>query len=338
MSVLGNGLDIAVLIPCYNEEASIGKVVRDLRAALPEARIFVGDNNSRDRTVALAQAAGAAVLREEQQGKGNVLRRLFADIDADVYLMIDGDDTYDAASARRLVDCLLEGPYDMVNGRRVGGGEAAYRFGHRSGNRLLTTLVGVFFGRRCEDVLSGYRALSRRFVKSFPMLSKGFEIETELTIHALELQMPVAEIDVPYGERPEGSLSKLNTVRDGINILRTIFVLLKEERPLQFFSIVFALLAGVSVVLAWPVFVTFMETGLVPRFPTAILSTGLMLLSFLSLSCGLVLDTVTRGRKEMKRMRYLEIAAPRRPDAAVRSASSSGEPDHGRRIGARVQS
>lgn len=338
MTTSWDGLDIVILIPCYNEEASIGKVVRDLRAVLPDARIFVGDNNSQDQTVALAQAAGAVVLRETQQGKGNVIRRLFADVDADIYLMIDGDDTYDPQSAPKLIDCLLAGPYDMVNARRIGGATAAYRLGHRSGNQVLTALVGFFFGRRYEDVLSGYRALSRRFVKSFPVLSKGFEIETELTIHALELQMPVAEIETPYKERPEGSTSKLNTYRDGLNILRTILVLVKEERPLQFFSIASLFLAGLSVALAWPIFTTFMETGLVPRFPTAILSTGLMLLSFLGLGCGLILDTVTRGRKEMKRMRYLEIEAPWRPNRPSQAASSTEQSGHSRRVGAGVQS
>lgn len=307
-------LNVAVLVPCYNEEASIEAVVRDFRAALPEAVIYVYDNNSRDRTVERARAAGARVRNEPLQGKGNVVRRMFADIEADIYVLVDGDDTYDAASAPALVQRLVEGQLDMVNAARVTTIQAAYRPGHRLGNRVLTGMVAGIFGNRIADMLSGYRVFSRRFVKSFPALSSGFETETELTVHALELRMPIDEVKTPYKDRPVGSVSKLNTYRDGFRILRTIVILVKEERPLEFFSALFALLALISMVLAWPLVTTFMETGLVPRFPTAILATGTMLLAFLSLTCGLILDTVTRGRREMKRMRYLSIPAPRAED------------------------
>lgn len=301
---------IAVLIPCYNEEASIAAVVSDFHAALPEAVIYVYDNNSRDRTVEIAKAAGAIVRTEPLQGKGNVVRRMFADVDADIYVLVDGDDTYHAPSARRMVDKLMSDNLDMVNGARVTDIVAAYRPGHRFGNMMLTGLVATIFGKRTADMLSGYRVFSRRFVKSFPALSGGFEIETELTVHALELRMPLAEIDTPYKDRPEGSVSKLRTYHDGVRILKLILVLVKEERPLQFFSSLSALLVLVSLVLAWPVLMTFMQTGLVPRLPTALLSTSCMLLAFLSLACGLILETVTRGRRELKRMRYLTIPAP----------------------------
>jgi glycosyltransferase involved in cell wall biosynthesis len=302
---------IAVLIPCYNEEAAVGRVVADFRAALPQAAIYVYDNNSRDRTIAVATAAGAVVRSEPLQGKGNVVRRMFADIEADVYVLVDGDDTYHAASAPQLVARLLDDQLDMVNAARVSNVEAAYRPGHRFGNALLTTLVTTIFGHRTEDMLSGYRVFSRRFVKSFPSLSAGFEIETELTVHALELRMPLAEIGTPYKERPVGSVSKLSTFRDGFRILWLIGKLVKEERPVQFFGIGALLLAILSVAVAWPVIVTYMETGLVPRLPTAVLATGVMLLAFLSLVCGLILDTVTRGRREMKRLAYLSFPAPR---------------------------
>ena len=301
---------IAVLIPCYNEEASIAAVVRDFNEALPEAVIYVYDNNSRDRTVEVARAAGAIVRTEPLQGKGNVVRRMFADVDADIYVLVDGDDTYHAPSARRMVDKLVSENLDMVNGARVTDIVAAYRPGHRFGNMMLTGLVAGIFGKRTADMLSGYRIFSRRFVKSFPALSGGFEIETELTVHALELRMPLAEIETPYKDRPEGSVSKLRTYHDGVRILKLILVLVKEERPLQFFSSLSAFLVLVSLVLAWPILITFMHTGLVPRLPTALLSTSCMLLAFLSLACGLILETVTRGRREFKRMRYLAIPAP----------------------------
>lgn len=298
---------VAVLVPCYNEEAAIGTVVRDFRAALPGARIFVYDNNSTDGTSAAARAAGAEVGVETLQGKGHVVRRMFADIDADVYLMVDGDATYHAPSAPKLIDLLVAQQLDMVVGCRVETGQEAYRRGHRLGNRLLTGAVRTLFGQRFTDILSGYRAFSRRFVKSFPVLSGGFEIETELTVHALELAMPVAEVATPYGARPEGSVSKLRTYTDGLRILRLIATLHRNERPLQFFGLLSGLLALAAVALAVPLFLTFARTGLVPRFPTAILVTGMMVIAALLLACGLVLDTVTRGRKEMKKLAYLAV-------------------------------
>ena len=301
---------VAVLVPCFNEEDSIGAVVRDFRQSLPDAAIYVYDNNSTDRTIEVAREHGAIVRAERQQGKGHVVRRMFADIEADIFILVDGDDTYDAAAAPKLVQHLLDNGLDMITAKRVAVSDEAYRFGHVFGNRLLTGLVAHSFGRRVSDLLSGYRVLSRRFVKSFPVLAGGFEIETELTVHALELGMPQDEIETKYRERPEGSESKLNTYRDGARILKMIVVLLKEERPLAFFSAVFALLAVTSVVLVWPVFIEFFETGLVPRIPTAILSTGIMLLAFLSLTCGFILDTVTRGRRELKRLSYLRIPGP----------------------------
>ncbi|SMH59260.1 glycosyltransferase family 2 protein [Azospirillum agricola] len=301
---------VAVLIPCYNEEAAIASVVRDFRAALPDATVYVYDNNSSDRTVEVARAAGAVVRHEPLQGKGNVMRRMFSDIEADVYVLVDGDDTYHAPSAPLLVKRLWEDQLDMVNGARVTDIVAAYRPGHRFGNLLLTGMVANIFGNRIGDMLSGYRVFSRRFVKSFPALASGFETETELTVHALELRMPIAEIKTPYKDRPPGSHSKLNTIRDGVRILKTILILVKEERPLPFFFAIFTALAAAALILAWPVLATYMQTGLVPRFPTALLSTGLMLLGFLSLTCGLILDTVTHGRREMKRLRYLAIPAP----------------------------
>lgn len=301
---------IAVLVPCYNEETAIAKVVADFKAALPGAIVYVYDNNSKDRTVEMARAAGAVVRQEPLQGKGNVVRRMFADIEADVYVMVDGDDTYHAASAPQLVRKLINEKLDMVNGARVTQIEAAYRPGHRFGNVLLTSLVTMVFGRRTNDMLSGYRVFSRRFVKSFPALAGGFETETELTVHALELRMPLAEVETPYKDRPPGSVSKLSTYKDGFRILWMITRLVKEERPMQFFGVAAAVLALFALVFGIPVVVTFMETGLVPRLPTAVLSTGLIILSFLSLACGFILDTVTRGRREMKRLRYLQIPAP----------------------------
>lgn len=302
---------IAVLIPCYNEEVAIGAVVRDFRTALPEATIFVFDNNSRDRTVEIAREAGAIVHQVPLQGKGNVVRRMFADVDADAYVLVDGDDTYHAASAQAMVARLFAENLDMVVSRRVTDETAAYRPGHRFGNWVLTEFVARLFGRAFTDILSGYRVFSRRFVKSFPALATGFEIETELTVHALELRMPIEEFETPYKSRPEGSVSKLNTYRDGIRILWTILKLFGQERPLAFFGGIGAGLGLASLVLSVPLFLTYVETGLVPRFPTAILVTGMMLTAFVSLASGLILDTVTRGRHEMKRLAYLQIAPPR---------------------------
>lgn len=309
---------IAVLIPCYNEEAAIPKVIADFRQVLPQADIYVYDNNSRDHTVDVARAAGAIVRSEPLQGKGNVVRRMFADIEADIYVLVDGDATYDAKSAPLMIKALLDGPLDMVNGARVTDIEKAYRPGHRFGNWMLTSMVATIFGNRFTDMLSGYRVFSRRYVKSFPALSVGFETETELTVHALELRMPTAEISTPYMDRPPGSVSKLSTFRDGFRILWTIIVLVKEERPMFFFLVLAAFFSLVSTGLIVPILVKYFETGLVPRLPTAVLSMGLMIVAFLSLTCGLVLETVTRGRREMKRMRYLNIAAPHDKVAANR--------------------
>src|ERR1700733_9276695 len=299
---------IAVLVPCFNEEAAVANVVTDFRKALPSAKIFVYDNNSSDRTAAVAREAGASVRSERRQGKGHVVRRMFADVDADIYVLVDGDATYDVASAPRMIDTLLSDHLDMVVGFRVDQTEAAYRPGHRTGNWMLTSFLSMVFGQAFKDILSGYRVLSRRFVKSFPVLSDGFEIETELSVHALELALPVAEIETPYYARPEGSVSKLNTWRDGLRILGTILKLYRSEKPLRFFTAIGAFLTIVSVGLAIPVLVTYLEQGVVPRLPTAILSMGLMVLAMLSVSSGLVLDTVTRGRREMKLLAYLAQA------------------------------
>ena len=298
---------IAVLIPCRDEAAAIAKVVGDFRRALPGAIVFVYDNNSTDGTAEIAAKAGAVVRREQLAGKGNVIRRMFSDIEADIYVLVDGDDTYDASGAATMVNRLEDECLDMVVGARVAASDSAYRRGHRFGNLLLTRLVAFIFGDRITDMLSGYRVFSRRFVKSFPALSTGFETETELTIHALELRMPIEEMSFPYQVRTGDSASKLNTYRDGFQILKTIIKIAKEEKPLLFFGSLSAILALASIVLAWPLFVTFVETGLVPRFPTAILATGLMLLAFLTLASGAILDTVTLGRRELKRLSYLSV-------------------------------
>lgn len=314
-----DGPRIAVLIPCRNESAAIEKVVRDFAAALPEASIHVCDNRSTDDTAARAAAAGASVSYERLPGKGNAVRRMFADVEADIYVLADGDDTYDPTSAPDLILRLRENGLDMVVATRVASSADAYRPGHRLGNYVLTKLVRVVFGDRITDMLSGYRVFSRRFVKSFPALAAGFEIETELTVHALELRMPIDELPTPYRERPPNSASKLRTYSDGWRILKTIVWLVKEERPLQFFGLTFALLSLASLALAFPVLLTYLETGLVPRLPTAVLASALMLLAFLSLACGAILDTVTRGRRELKRLHYLSVrgvnARTRRTDA-----------------------
>ncbi|MBR0659204.1 glycosyltransferase family 2 protein [Neoroseomonas oryzicola] len=302
---------IAVLIPCYNEEVAIPRVVADFLAALPGATVYVYDNNSRDRTREVAAAAGAVVRREPLQGKGNVIRRMFADIEADAYVLVDGDDTYEAAAAAGMVERLLAERLDMVTGLRVTDADAAaaYRPGHRFGNVALTGMVRWVFGDRIGDMLSGYRVFSRRFVKSFPAIASGFETETEFTVHALELRLPVAEVRTHYKERPDGSVSKLSTWRDGMRILRTILLLVQRERPLAFFSTVGAILAATAIGIALPLIPTYLETGLVPRFPTAILATGLGILASLAFTCGLILDNVTRGRQEARRMAYLAIPA-----------------------------
>jgi hypothetical protein len=300
-------VDIAVLIPCYNEAGTIGDVVKSFRIALPHARIFVYDNNSHDNTTTVAREAGAIVRREPLQGKGHVVRRMFSDIEADVYVMVDGDATYDAASAPRLVSRLLETQADMVVGARITEDKAAYRAGHRFGNKLLTGLVSGIFGDRFTDMLSGYRAFSRRFVKSFPALASGFETETELTVHALELDMITAEVQTPYGARRIGSVSKLSTIRDGFRILGTIGRLMRDERPLLFFGAIAATIMLAALAFGAPVIAEYMSTGLVPRFPTAFLCGTLAVLSCISLVSGIILETVSLGRREMKRLAYNEI-------------------------------
>lgn len=305
---------IAVLIPCYNEEAAIEQVVRGFRASLPFADIYVYDNNSRDGTQEAARKAGAIVRVERRQGKGNVVRRMFADIDSDIYVLVDGDATYDASRAPDMVARLIEDNNDMVVACRMHEMANAYRAGHRFGNVVLTRFVAWLFGKSFTDILSGYRVFSRRFVKSFPALSTGFETETELTVHALELRMPVAEIDTPYGARPPGSVSKLSTYADGLRILRLILALYKHERPLLFFGVIAFVLAAAALGLAAPVIIEWSRTGLVPRFPTAILATGIMIMACLSLTVGMVLETVTRGRQELKRLMYLQVISPQRRD------------------------
>ena len=307
------GVEVAVLIPCYNEEIAVPLVIRGFRQALPFAKIYVYDNSSTDKTAKVAFEEGAIVGDEPFPGKGNVMRRMFSDIEADVYVLVDGDDTYDPQISPKLVRLLLDKQLDMVNGARVSTIQEAYRFGHRFGNQALTGLVQFIFGKQFGDMLSGYRVFSRRFVKSFPAISSGFEIETELTVHALELRMKTAEVPTHYKERPAGSSSKLNTIRDGLRILRMIGHLVKEERPLMFFGYAFAVLALLSVGLAVPIVMEFLETALVPRLPTAVLSLGIMLLAFLSMACGLILDTVTHSRRELKRLAYLNVPAPKWP-------------------------
>ena len=312
-AVVGAGVAtprIAVLLPCYNEEAAIAQTVAAFRDALPGATIYVYDNNSRDRTIEVAKAAGAVVRSERMQGKGNVVRRMFADVDADIYVMADGDATYDATSAPAMVARLVEEGLDMIVGTRVHEVSEAYRPGHVLGNRVMTGILAQLFGRSFTDIFSGYRVFSRRFVKSFPVLSAGFEIETEISVHALELKMPVGEVETTYFARPEGSTSKLSTYRDGFRILRTIITLYRLERPVLFFGAIGLAVMLVALVLAAPLLVTYYETGLVPRFPTAILITGLMTLAFLNGFAGLILDTVVRGRQEVRRLAYLAHRAP----------------------------
>jgi len=302
---------VAVLLPCYNEEAAIAATIAGFRAALPDATIYVYDNNSTDRTREIAAEAGAIVRTEKQQGKGNVVRRMFADVDADVYLMADGDLTYDPAAAPTMVDMLLAEQLDMVVGARVHEAKEAYRGGHVLGNKVFTGLLSGLFGRSFTDIFSGYRVFSRRFVKSFPVLSAGFEIETEISVHALELRMPVGEVETSYGARPEGSQSKLSTYGDGLRILKTIGTLYRVERPVLFYGVISALLMIAAILLAIPIVETYAETGLVPRFPTAILVTGMVIVAVLCFFAGLILDTVTRGRREMRRLAYLSFNAPR---------------------------
>jgi len=305
-------LQVAVLLPCYNEEAAIAATIAGFRAALPGAVIYVYDNNSRDRTREVAAKAGAIVRTERQQGKGNVVRRMFADVDADVYIMADGDLTYDPKAAPAMVDMLLDEQLDMVVGTRKHEQKDAYRGGHVLGNRLFTGILTGLFGRSFTDIFSGYRVFSRRFVKSFPVLSSGFEIETEMSVHALELRMPVGEVETAYGARPEGSQSKLSTYRDGWRILTSMGTLYRVERPVLFFGSIGALLVIAALILAEPLIVTYAHTGLVPRFPTAILITGMVIIAVLCVFAGLILATVTRGRREVRRLAYLAQPAPGR--------------------------
>lgn len=301
---------IAVLLPCFNEEAAIGATVRGFREALPNATVYVYDNNSRDRTRESAMEAGAIVRTERQQGKGHVVRRMFADIDADVYVMADGDLTYDPKAAPAMVDLLLADQLDMVVGTRRHEEKDAYRGGHVLGNKVFTGLLSSLFGRTFSDIFSGYRVFSRRFVKSFPVLSEGFEIETEMSVHALELRMPVGELETAYGVRPQGSHSKLSTYGDGWRILKTIVNLYRVERPVLFYGSIGALLVIAAIILAIPLVQTYLKTGLVPRFPTAILVTGMVIVAVLCFFAGLILNTVTRGRREVRRLAYLSLSAP----------------------------
>jgi glycosyltransferase involved in cell wall biosynthesis len=317
------GSKVAVLIPCFNEAVSIAKVVADFQTVLPDASIYVYDNNSSDGTADKARNAGAITRHETHQGKGHVIRRMFRDIEADYYIMVDGDDTYAAATAPAMLHLAIDGLYDLVNAVRVApGNKAAYRTGHRLGNKLLTGLVLRLFGDRIQDMLSGYKVFSRRFVKSFPILSQGFDIETELTIHALELEMPVANLASPYKERPSGSESKLRTYRDGFRILIMIMILLKHERPLHLFLGSGVALILTSLFLGLPVVVGYFATGFVPRFPTAFLAMGVMLIAFLSITTGIILDGVTRGRKEMRLLAYLHATGVRSPDFDVSTRMS----------------
>ena len=304
--------EVAVILPCFNEEAAIAGVVADFRAALPQAAVYVYDNNSTDRTRQVARRAGAIVRRAPLQGKGNVVRQMFADVEADIYVMVDGDGTYDAAAAPRLIAALLEDGADMVTGARVSQAEEAYRPGHVFGNRLLTGLVRHAFGCRVQDMLSGYRVFSRRFVKSFPAASARFEIEAELTVHALQMRLPTREIETAYGARPEGSASKLDTIRDGLRILRMIGLLLREERPLQFFGAGAVVSFALAALMGLPVIAEFWRTGLVLRFPTLIVAVGLAVTGLLSLACGMILDTVARMRLEQRRFAYLACSGATR--------------------------
>ena len=301
---------IAVLLPCFNEEATIAATVEGFRAALPSAQVYVYDNNSRDRTREIATAGGALIRSERQQGKGHVVRRMFADVDADVYVMADGDLTYDPKSAQAMVDLLLDEQLDMVVGTRKHQEKEAYRGGHVLGNKLFTGILAGLFGRSFSDIFSGYRVFSRRFVKSFPVLSSGFEIETEISVHALELRMPVGEVETAYASRPEGSESKLSTFGDGWRILKTIAVLYRVERPVLFFGSIGTLLLIAALILSIPLVLTYLDTGLVPRVPTAILVTGMTIVAVLCFFAGLILDTVTRGRREVRRLAYLALPAP----------------------------
>lgn len=296
---------IAVLIPCYNEALTIEKVINDFRRNLPDSTIYVYDNNSKDDTLALAKMAGAIAHSEVLQGKGNVVRRMFADIEAEIYVMVDGDATYDADSIQLMIDTMIDQRLDMVTGVRKSNIEEAYRVGHRFGNWMFSSLIANIFGDRISDLLSGYRVFSRRFVKSFPALSGEFEIETELTVHALELRMPIGEVETPYGARPEGSISKLSTYKDGFKILYMVIKLIKNERPLPMFGFLGFFFLSSSLVLSAPLLVTYLETGLVPRLPTATLVVGMAIIGFFSIFAGIIIDSISTSRREIKRLFYL---------------------------------
>lgn len=300
--------NIAVLLPCYNEGAAIAAVVKAFQKALPFATIYVFDNNSTDNTVEEANKAGAIVCVEKRQGKGNVIRRMFADIEADIYVMADGDLTYDAVASPLLIKKLIDEKLDMVVGtRRAQNSDKTFRPGHRFGNILFTKMVAYLFGRQFSDILSGYRVFSCRFVKSFPASSSGFDTEAELTIHSLELKLPVGEVNTNYFDRVEGSESKLSTYRDGFKVLFRVLLMLKETRPLFFFGVISFMLMLLSVILSIPLFYSYFTIGFIPKIPTAILTTGIMLLAFISLACGIILDSVCRARKELKYLHYLGL-------------------------------
>lgn len=296
---------IAAIVPCHNEELAIAKVVHDLRAAVPSMDIYVYDNASTDDTVRVARDAGAIVRHEYTKGKGNVVRRAFADIEADIYVLIDGDDTYDTTDLPTMIETLLEGPFDHVLGVRRESGDGAYRPGHELGNKGFNWLVSGVFKSEVSDMLSGYRVFSRRFVKSFPALSREFEIETELTVHAMSLRVPQTETPVGFRDRPAGSESKLRTYHDGFRILSLIIGLIRHERPMMFYGIIGTIIAILGVVTGFPVVLDYLSTGLVPRLPTAILAVGIVITAILTWMIGLVLDGVLKSRREFNRLNYL---------------------------------
>ncbi len=306
----GSPPTIAAIVPCYNEESAIAKVVADLRAAVPSAVVYVYDNNSTDDTARVAREAGAVVRSEKAKGKGNVVRRAFADVDADIYVLVDGDDTYAAADLPEMIDALVSGPNDHVLGVRRQSTATAYRPGHELGNRGFNWLVSRVFGTQVSDMLSGYRVFSRRFVKSFPALSREFEIETELTVHAMSLRVPQVEVPVGFKDRPSGSESKLRTYHDGFRILALIVALIRHERPFLFYGVIGLVFALAGALIGLPVIVEFFETGMVPRFPTAILAVGVVILAFMAWMIGLILDGVLKARRELSRLNYLRYAAP----------------------------
>ena len=305
-----SGSTVAVLIPCFNEAKTVGSVVADMHRTLPGATVYVYDNNSTDETASVAAAAGAVVRSVPVQGKGNVVRRMFADIEADVYVLIDGDDTYDTGPVREMVDLVTQEGCDLVNGRRIATADKYTHPSHQFGNRVLSRLVHSLFGRSDLDMLSGLKVLSRRFVKSFPLFASGFELETEITVHGLDLVMPIKSVPVSYRLRPHGSESKLRTYRDGTRILSTIVALVRRERPLAFFGAIAGLSFILAIVLGVPIVTEYLHTHKVPRFPTAFLVVGLLVVTVLVAISGLILDTVTRGRKEAKMLRYLSVEGP----------------------------